>query len=193
VSFPSALLRRLPFFTVKRKVEAHQPASAPAAVPEQVSAPIEAACGDSSADVGTSRQIGSSRKDEVLPQASAGVGTPQRQSSDSGMPKAVASADIGLPRRLLEEDLGSFAFTPHDDEKIHPDRYQLLQFLSYGEIADEFVKWVQSSPRTAFLRGWPVTVDEVWDLASSVFQYETYITIESRNTGEASRRQENQE
>jgi hypothetical protein len=115
VSFPAALLRRLPFFTVKRKVEAHQPASAPAAVPEQVSAPIEAACGDSSADVGTSRQIGSSRKDEVLPQASAGVGTPQRQSPDSGMPKAVASADIGLPRRLLEEDLGSFAFTPHDD------------------------------------------------------------------------------
>ncbi|MCK9361814.1 hypothetical protein M0Q28_06365 [Patescibacteria group bacterium] len=113
---------------------------------------------------------------------SAGIGASGPASADVNAPLTSASADIGLPRRLLEDDIDCcFYFSAPDDRDLPASCYSLQRHLTYDEIADEFVKWMRSSSRTAFLIGWPVTVDEVWDSLAVAFQRETYILIQSRN------------
>lgn len=93
----------------------------------------------------------------------------------------IASAGVGMSRRLLQEDVSiEYSFSPPDEVEIPPDLYRLLRFLTPDEIAKAFVEWMQTETRTAHLIGWPVTVDDVWKLAK-LFGRESYIVIESRN------------
>lgn len=134
-----------------------------------------------SAGIGSPLNAAPTPRGELAQAPSAESGASQLTSASVGNLRQRVSADIGTPRRLLEQDVGCFEFVPHDDANIPPERYQWLRFLTYDEIADEFVKWMQTSPRTAFLLGWAITVEELWNIAYDVFQYETYIVIESRN------------
>ncbi|MBS0240152.1 MAG: hypothetical protein JSR89_17190 [Proteobacteria bacterium] len=175
--FSSALLCWLPSFTTKPKIEAYHATTL--AVPHRVLAPVTTGFTDLSAGLGTPEYLAEIPIDAVPPAALQGIGTgrpAEAMDADAGMASAPAKS-----RRLLEDEIGSLALAPHDDARISPDFYKKIRFLDYPKIAEEFAAWMMSSPRTAFLIGWPITVDELLDIAHGAFQEETLIVIESRN------------
>lgn len=139
---------------------------------------------------GETRQGGASIADPR--QASAPIGTPHNHALTTVGALASTqiscvdahhqgpSEDIGTPR-LLGCGVRPLLFVPMDDPAIPPERYKTLRFLPYSEIAEAFVEWMLTDPRTAYLIGWPIAAYEVWTLAEEVFCPATKIAIESRN------------